>query len=199
MWRVRGDPSTIHSWPRNVRYQKEQIKKQQQQRKCQQQFQAPITHRQGNSLSVVEFLPGFLSHIIFNIFFPKNFQRWCLYCSYIIILDTKLFNVFAIFNLVSWQTSWRIALNDVKRILPVLFQMQNIESPPSAAYMKEKKCFSANSITTSLSWNSSFVRKEHKERFLRPKIESTFYYFNFSSTVGVMTCLINVMIEGLMF
>ena len=46
----------------------EQIKKQQQQRKCQQQFQAPITHRQGNSLAVVEFLPGFLSHIIFNIF-----------------------------------------------------------------------------------------------------------------------------------
>ena len=65
--------------------------KQQQQRKSQQLFQAPITHRQGNSLSVVEFLPGFLSHIIFNIFFPKNFQRWCLYCSYIIILDTKLF------------------------------------------------------------------------------------------------------------
>ena len=98
-------------------------------------------HRQGNSLSVVEFLPGFLSHIIFNIFSPKNFQRWCLYCSYIIILDTKLFNVFAIFNLVSWQTSWRIALNDVKRILPVLFQMQNIESPPSAAYMKKKMLF----------------------------------------------------------
>ena len=79
---------------------------------------------------------------LFSIFFfPKNFQRWCLYCSYIIILDTKLFIVFAIFNLVSWQTSWRIALNDVKRILPVLFQMQNIESPPSAAYMKKKMLF----------------------------------------------------------
>ena len=116
-------------------------KKQRQQRKRQQLFQAPLTHRQGSSLSVVEFLPGFLSHIIFNIFFPKNFQRWCLYCSYIIILDTKLFNVFAIFNLVSWQTSWRIALNDVKRILLVLFQMQNIESPPSAAYMKKKMLF----------------------------------------------------------
>ena len=69
------------------------------------------------------------------------FSHYCLYCSYIIILDTKLFNVFAIFNLVSWQTSWRIALNDVKRILQVLFQMENIESPPLAAYMKKKMLF----------------------------------------------------------
>ena len=93
-----------------------------------------IRHQLWNSCSV-----SFLT--LFSIFFPKNFRRWCLYCIYIIILDTKLFNVFAIFNLVSWQTSWRIALNDVKRILPVLFQMQNIESPPSAAYMKKKNAF----------------------------------------------------------
>ena len=117
----------------------------------------------GNSLSVVEFLPGFLSHIIFNIFFPKNFPTMVplLYLYHNIrSIDTILFNVFAIFNLVSWQIS-------------------------SLHEGYKKKCFSGNSITTSLSWNSSFVRKEHKERFLRPKIESTSYYF-FSSTVGVM-------------
>ena len=47
-------------------------------------------------------------------------------------IDTILFYVFAIFNLVSWQIcslheQSQIALNGVKRILPVLFQMQNID------------------------------------------------------------------------
>ena len=143
----------------------------------------------GNSLSVVEFLPGFLSHIIFNIFFPRNFQRWCLYCIYIIILDIKLFNILPsstwcrgkylhfMKNRIKWrETHFASLVPDAK------YRYQN---PPSAAYMK-RKCFPGISITTSLSWNSSFVRKEHKRTFfLRPKIESTFYYF-FSSTVGVM-------------
>ena len=101
----------------------------------------------GNSLSVVEFLPGFLSHIIFNIFFPRNFQRWCLYCIYIIILDIKLFNILPsstwcrgkylhfMKNRIKWrETHFASLVPDAK------YRYQN---PPSAAYIKKKNAFLA--------------------------------------------------------
>ena len=62
-------------------------KKQQQQRKTQQQFQAPIPIGKEIRYQLWNSCPVSFLTLFSIFFFPKNFQRWCLYCIYTIILD----------------------------------------------------------------------------------------------------------------